>query len=84
VHGGGDDRRGDVSGWRTVYRYVAPIDPDYGGAPTKVTVWLDNLGGIVLGIDHGDGRKVAVVPLPPDAAEDIAAALHARETQDES
>lgn len=46
-----------MAAWTVLHRYVTPIDPDYGGAPTTVTVWRDNLGGLVLGIDEADGEE---------------------------
>ena len=66
------------STWTALYRHVYPIDPDYGGAPTKLTLWLDNLGGLVLQIDEGDGASGTALFLPRQVAEDLAIALHAR------
>lgn len=64
-----------MSGWTVLHRYVTPIDPDHGGAPTTVTVWRDNLGGLVLGIDEADGRRKVAIPLPRAAAKGLGAAL---------
>jgi hypothetical protein len=33
-------------------------------APVMVTLYRDNLGGLVLFMDEGDGTKVIGVPLP--------------------
>jgi hypothetical protein len=65
-----------MSEWTRLYQYRTPIDPDYGGPTSTVTVWLDNLGGIVLGMDERDGRKVILLPLARDDARDLAIALH--------
>lgn len=70
--------------WAVLHQYVAPIDPDYGGAPAKVTLWLDNLGGLVLGMDEGDGAKVIAQPLPRVAAQELGAALRFSHLCDES
>jgi hypothetical protein len=67
-----------VSEWTRVYQYRTPIDPDYGGPTSTVTLWLDNLGGLVLFMDARDGEKVIGIPIPSDEIEDFAAALHAR------
>lgn len=67
-----------MSAWKILHRYRTPIDPDYGGPTSTLTLWLDNLGGLVLGMDIQDGKKVAVLPLPEEVAEDLAIALHAR------
>lgn len=68
-------RRAVLMSWETLYRYTGPIDPDYGGAPTSISVWRDNLGGLVLGIDAGDGEQVLAVPISDSVAEDLAMTL---------
>ncbi len=45
-------------------------------APVVLTVWRDNLGGIVLGVDEGDGAKVVLVPLSGGEVADLTAALN--------
>lgn len=67
-----------MSEWTVLHRYRTPIDPDYGGATSTITVWLDNFGGLVLGMDEADGAKVIIIPLSRSEAEDLAVALHAR------
>ncbi len=64
--------------WQVLYRYRTPIDPDYGGPTSTISLWLDNLGGLVLGMDRRDGEKVIVMPIGRDEALDLAAALHAQ------
>jgi hypothetical protein len=64
--------------WDILFRYRTPVDPDYGGPTSTITLWRDNLGGLILGMDIADGKKVAVLPLPDDAAEELVIALHAR------
>lgn len=61
--------------WTVLHRYIAPVDPDYPSLPAKVTLWRDNLGGLVLGMDIGDGAKVILQPLPGEEAEDFAFAM---------
>lgn len=68
------------SSWETAWRYRTPVDPDYGGPTTTVTLYRDNLGGLVLFVDEGDGSKVVGVPLPTDDADDLAAAIHEHRT----
>lgn len=72
------------SSWSTAWQYRTPIDPDYGDPTTTVTLYRDNLGGLVLFVDEGDGVKVVGVPLPEADAEDLAAAIHEHRTTDES
>jgi hypothetical protein len=66
--------------WQKLYQYRTPIDPDYGGPTSTITLWLDNLGGLVLFMDERDGEKVIGIPIPATEAEDFAAALHTRST----
>ncbi|MGZ6576562.1 MAG: hypothetical protein ACXVHX_39120 [Solirubrobacteraceae bacterium] len=63
------------SEWVTLWRFRTPVDPDYGGPTSTATLWRDNLGGLVLGMDVGDGERVVVLPLPADDATDLAAAI---------
>lgn len=63
--------------WKVLYRYRGFGDPDYGTPGSVITLWLDNLGGLMLGMDVGDGKKVTVLPLPRSEVGDLTAALHA-------
>lgn len=63
------------SAWVAVWKYRTPIDPEYGGPTTVATLWRDNLGGLVLGIDQADGQTVTALPLPAADADDLAAAI---------
>jgi hypothetical protein len=65
-----------ASSWETIFRYRAPIDPDYPSAPTVVTLHRDNMDGLVLFVDEGDGAQVTGVPLPGTEALDLAAAIN--------
>lgn len=64
--------------WRRLYQYRTPIDPDYGGPTSTITLWLDNLGGLVLFMDERDGEKVIGIPIPAAEVADFAAALRTR------
>jgi hypothetical protein len=66
------------SDWQQLFRYRGPGDPDYGTPGSVINLWLDNLGGLMLGMDVGDGEKVIVLPLPRDEADDLIVALHAK------
>jgi hypothetical protein len=60
-----------------LWRYRTPVDPDYGGPTSTITLWLDNLGGLMLGMDSRDGEEIIILPLPRGEVPDLAAALHA-------
>jgi hypothetical protein len=49
-------------------------------APVMVTLYRDNLGGLVLFMDEGDGAKVVGISLSDDLADDLAAAIHEHRT----
>lgn len=63
------------SSWTVLHRYRAPLDPDYAGPPAVLTVWKDNLGGIVVGINQGDGATVALMPIPAKERAALAVAI---------
>jgi hypothetical protein len=69
-----------VNDWTVLYRYRTPVDPDYGGAPSTITLWLDNLGGLVLGMDQADGEKTIAIPLPWREAQILGRELRAKHT----
>ena len=64
-----------MSAWQVLWKHRTPIDPDHGGPTSTATLWLDNLGGLVLGMDQGDGERVIVLPISSDDADDLAAAI---------
>lgn len=68
------------SAWAVIWRHRTPVDPDLGGPTSTVTLWRDNLGGLVLGMDQGDGKKVIVLPIGDDDMDDLAAAIHEHRT----
>lgn len=68
------------SQWTEVWKFRTPVDPDYGGATSTATLWRDNLGGLVLGMDQADGERVIVLPISADDADDLAAAIHEHRT----
>ncbi len=69
-----------MSGWIEIWKYRTPLDPDYGGSTSTATLWRDNLGGLVLGMDERDGEKVVLLPLPAPDVEDLAAAIYEHRT----
>ncbi len=70
-----DAARQPSEAWSPLWRYRSPIDPDYGGPTSVATLWRDNLGGLLLGIDHGDGATVALLPIPVADMDDLGAAI---------
>jgi hypothetical protein len=61
--------------WTTLYRHYGPIDPDYGGPSTVIAVLRDNMGGLILEINAGDGETVLAQPISDAVAQDLARAL---------
>lgn len=66
--------------WEVLWRFRTPIDPDHGGPTSTVTLWQDNLDGLALGMDYGDGQSVIVLPIPGDDLDDLCAAVLAYRT----
>lgn len=62
--------QGRSTSWEPLYRYRTGTL-----VPVAITLYRDNLGGLVLFVDEGDGAKVVGVPLPADEADDLAAAI---------
>jgi hypothetical protein len=73
-----------ASTWTTLWKFRTPIDPDHGGATSTATLWRDNLGGLVLGMDYADGERVIVLPLSDEDMDDLAAAIHEHRTMQQS
>jgi hypothetical protein len=69
------------SAWSVLWKFRTPLDPDYGGATSTATLWRDNLGGLVLGMDYADGERVIVLPLSDEVMDDLAAAIHEHRTR---
>jgi hypothetical protein len=67
----GEPRGAYAAAWAPLFRHR-----EGSLAPVMVTLYRDNLGGLVLFMDEGDGTKVIGVPLPDDLADDLAAAIH--------
>lgn len=70
-----------TSTWTTLWKFRTPLDPDHGGATSTATLWRDNLGGLVLGMDYADGERVIVLPLSDEDMDDLAAAIHEHRTK---
>ncbi len=69
-----------MSEWVKLWTFRTPVDPDYGGPTSTATLWRDNLGGLVLGMDERDGEKVVLLPLADTDADDLAAAIREHRT----
>ena len=68
--------------WRTLFKAFQPVDPDYPSPPSSISLWLDNLGGLMLGMDLHEGEKRIILPLSDDEARDRAFALATRNAVD--
>lgn len=75
-----------MSAWRRLFKADQPIDPDWppmSTPPASITLWLDNLGGLMLGMESATGKRV-ILPLTDAEAQDLAFALATRNAVDDA
>lgn len=73
-----------MSEWRQLFKAVQPVDPDWppmSTPPASITLWLDNLGGLMLGMESAAGKRV-ILPVSDGEATDLAIALMSRSSVD--
>lgn len=63
--------------WRELFQADQPNDPDWPGPdePARVTLWRDNLGGLMLGMQTRGREKIIILPVTRAEARDLADAL---------